>query len=636
MDMRRVRLSCARRSSPSRGCPRPDARPRRARGRPFALPSAFALLAGALCLFPAAPAAAQDTILVTNFGQPRHSSGYSTIGFAVGQGFTTGTAAFGYTLSSIEVVFGAAPRSATERETIRAVLWAAEPHATLGTVPGRKVADLPVPSRVSRGTVTFAVPAGTVLEAETTYFFGLFTTGNVQLSLARTRRNNTAEDAAGQPGWEIADRLRWQESNIPEPGEWRRSSWRLAMRVNGAVAPPNAPPGPPVGLGLTPGAAKLDLEWTAPAGAASYDVHYTSSTTVAAAAAVQMGGSPSSSAGWVDAGHTGTTASHSITGLTNDTAYRVRVRGVNSLGDGAWAWGTGTPKASTSGSTDATLSALSLSSGTLDPAFSSTTYAYAAEVAITVTGVTVTPAVNQSNATVKVNGTTVASGEASGSIDLAYGANPIMVEVTAQAGNSRHYLVTVTRAQPVVAWPNATETTTEGSALELRFTVTASNDMVGTVTYAAGTTRTASLADDLGSGRSTGFTMSLGDTSPSDIEVPIVDDALNEENETFEIRIEDGTGYMVGSPATVTVTITDDDPPAAPGGLAVAAAVLGHGRLTASWTKPDGPVTGYQARWKEPAAPDSTVTDGSGRTRRWAGWRAASCRPRRCRRRSRV
>ena len=44
----------------------------------------------------------------------------------------------------------------------------------------------------------------------------------------------------------------------------------------------------------------------------------------------------------------------------------------------------------------------------------------------------------------------------------------------------------------------------------------------------------------------------------------------------------------------------------------MAALVLGHGQLTASWTKPDGPVTGYQARWKETAAPDSTVTDGSG------------------------
>ena len=611
MDMRRVRLSWVRRSSPSRGCPRPDAGPGRAHGRPLAVPSAFALLAGALCLFPPAPAAAQDTILVSNIGQTRFTSPISTNGFVISQGFTTGDAASGYTLSSIEMVLGAAS-PADSISTIRAVLWAAKSDATQGTVPDTTiVANLTVPSSVPAGTVAFAAPAATTLSANTTYYASVYTTGTVNLQLGRTERED--EDSSSQPGWSIGDGLRFQRTNEPGP-TWSSHSHMLRIRVNGVV-PVTEPPGPPVGLGVTPGAAKLDLEWTAPAGAASYatsyDVHYTSSTTVAAGAAVQTGASPSPSAGWVDASHTGTTASHSITGLTNDTAYRVRVRGVNSLGDGAWAWGTGTPKASTSGSTDATLSALSLSSVTLDPAFSSTTYAYAAEVTATVTGVTVTPAVNQSNATVKVNGTTVASGVASGSIDLDYGSNTIMVEVTAQAGNSRHYAVTVTRALPVVAWPNATETRTEGSALELGFTVH-SNDMVGTVTYAEGIRRTASLADDLGSGRSTGFTMSLGDTSPSTIEVPIVDDALNEENETFTITIGEGTGYTVGSPATVTVTITDNDPPAAPGGLAVAAPALGHDQLTATWTKPDGPVTGYQARWKETAAPDSTVTDGSG------------------------
>ena len=129
---------------------------------------------------------------------------------------------------------------------------------------------------------------------------------------------------------------------------------------------------------------------------------------------------------------------------------------------------------------------------------------------------------------------------------LAYGANTIVVEVTAQAGNTRNYAVTVTRALPVVSMAERHETTcTEGSALELGFTVP-SNDMAGTVTYAAGATHPASLADDLGSGRSTGFTMSVGDTSPSNIEVPIVDDALNEENETFTNHDRGGDGLHGG------------------------------------------------------------------------------------------
>ncbi len=39
---------------------------------------------------------------------------------------------------------------------------------------------------------------------------------------------------------------------------------------------------------------------------------------------------------WTDAGHSGTGTTHTVTGLTNGTAYDVRVRAVNAEGDGAW------------------------------------------------------------------------------------------------------------------------------------------------------------------------------------------------------------------------------------------------------------------------------------------------------------
>ena len=152
MDMRRVRLSCARRSSPSRGCPRPDARPGRARGRPFALPSAFALLAGALCLFPAAPAAAQDTILVSNLGQPRHRRVFrlAPIGLRrhrprVHDGER------GRGLHPVEHRYpcsGQARAPPLRERQIRAVLWAAESGGGPDTTT---VANLTVPSSVSRG-----------------------------------------------------------------------------------------------------------------------------------------------------------------------------------------------------------------------------------------------------------------------------------------------------------------------------------------------------------------------------------------------------------------------------------------------------------------------------------------------------
>ena len=104
-------------------------------------------------------------------------------------------------------------------------------------------------------------------------------------------------------------------------------------------------PAAPTDLTFTPGAAKLGLAWTAPGGPLTgYDVHYTSATpgTVADGAAVQAGSDDT--AGWVDAGHTGTAAEHEITGLNDGTAYRVRVRANNGNGDGAWLIGTGRPQ----------------------------------------------------------------------------------------------------------------------------------------------------------------------------------------------------------------------------------------------------------------------------------------------------
>ena len=97
-------------------------------------------------------------------------------------------------------------------------------------------------------------------------------------------------------------------------------------------------------------------------------------------------------------------------------------------------------------SSNSTLSGLALSSGSISPTFVAGTTAYAASVSNATASVTVTPSVADANATVKVNGVTVASGTASASIPLVVGDNPISVVVTAQDGISlTTYTVTVTR-----------------------------------------------------------------------------------------------------------------------------------------------------------------------------------------------
>jgi hypothetical protein len=98
-------------------------------------------------------------------------------------------------------------------------------------------------------------------------------------------------------------------------------------------------------------------------------------------------------------------------------------------------------------STNADLSNLTLSAGTLSPVFSSATTSYTASVANSVSSITVTPTASDANATIKVNNITVVSGNASASIALNAGDNVINTVVTAQDGITvKTYSVTVNRA----------------------------------------------------------------------------------------------------------------------------------------------------------------------------------------------
>jgi gliding motility-associated-like protein len=103
-------------------------------------------------------------------------------------------------------------------------------------------------------------------------------------------------------------------------------------------------------------------------------------------------------------------------------------------------------------STNADLSALSSTAGAIAPAFAAATTAYTASVTNATTSVTVTPTIADATATieVRVNGgayAAVTSAAASSALNLAVGANPIDVKVTAQDGTTiKTYTITVTRA----------------------------------------------------------------------------------------------------------------------------------------------------------------------------------------------
>lgn len=138
-------------------------------------------------------------------------------------------------------------------------------------------------------------------------------------------------------------------------------------------------------------------------------------------------------------------------------ALAIAACGGGSSSDSSGSTSTGTT------STDATLSALALSSGTLSPTFASGTTSYTVSVANTVTSITITPTVNTSGASVKVAGTTVASGSASASQALSVGANTISLVVTAADGSTTEtYTVTATRAAAAAGTCTLTATETDG------------------------------------------------------------------------------------------------------------------------------------------------------------------------------
>jgi len=100
-------------------------------------------------------------------------------------------------------------------------------------------------------------------------------------------------------------------------------------------------------------------------------------------------------------------------------------------------------------STNALLYLLSTSPGTLDRTFDPGDLNYSSSVDNATTSITVTPTVNESHATVTVNGASVASGSSSDPLSLAVGSNLITIVVTAQDGITvKTYTLTVRRSAP--------------------------------------------------------------------------------------------------------------------------------------------------------------------------------------------
>jgi len=92
------------------------------------------------------------------------------------------------------------------------------------------------------------------------------------------------------------------------------------------------------------------------------------------------------------------------------------------------------------------LSALTISSGTLNPVFNTNTTDYAVSVAYATASVTVAPTTTGSGGNIKVDGSTVQSGNASNPINLSAGSDTPITVVVKKGNDTTTYTITVTRA----------------------------------------------------------------------------------------------------------------------------------------------------------------------------------------------
>ena len=161
---------------------------------------------------------------VTNKSDPlvsnTHLSPFFRTALTEAQSFETGANAGGYTVSEVDVWFGAvAGRTTTVK--IR--------KNNADGVPGVLVATLTNPGPLTAESLnTFTAPAGTTLDARTTYW--IMVNDGITSDRAEVRVN-TGNDETGQPGWSIGDtRLSGLFSNIFSP-----STSSLLMAIRGTA-----------------------------------------------------------------------------------------------------------------------------------------------------------------------------------------------------------------------------------------------------------------------------------------------------------------------------------------------------------------------------------------------------------------
>ena len=327
--------------------------------------------------------------------------------------------------------------------------------------------------------------------------------------------------------------------NVDEPPVRKLGEVQFFHGGEGAVAPTV-----PRDVDVTPSISQMTVRWDAPSNEykstlVEYQVQWKSGSQAYDAANRQaVTNLPPSTTVVID-------------GLTSNTAYTLRVRAVTSTHDGAWAAATG----ATLPSTDATLSALTLSDVTLSPVFDSDTTTYTASVANTVISTTVTATANHAGATVVIT-----PADADGDqVKLKPGETEITVVVTAEDGiTTETYTVTVERAKATVTITAAVAEAGEGH--NPVFTVTRDPVADEPLAVKVEISETGAFVIPTQEGIKT-VTIPAGQASASYTVGTPIGDAAWDAHSTVTAAVQASDTYDVGDPGSAQTRLLDDDLP---------------------------------------------------------------------------
>ena len=424
--------------------------------------AAFIVLA-ALTL--GAPVEAQVTTFVTNYGQVDLSdqAETSTTTTSRAQQFAAGSHAAGYLLDGIDMtVTTQSGGTATYSAYLCAVGTDGYPLVTQANLStATSCVSLTKPTSGNK----YTPPANTYLASGRTYSIIATKTGGVGRVIVNITWKD-AEDATPAAGWSIGNSYDWWSGT-----EWRTAfatqhqtlgaitrALRIAVKGTTRSASTDATLSA-LALSegtLSPGFSSAHTSYTASVGNAVSRITVTPTTNDARVTDFAGNSSAKPTVEYLDASDTAltdadtaSTDSFEVDLSSGSNVIKVKV----TAADGTTVKTYTVTVTRAAAPTDAILSALSLSSGTLSPTFASAHTSYTASVGNPVSRITVTPTTGHASATVTYfNASDTALTDAdtastdSFEVDLSEGANVIKVKVTAEDGaTTETYTVTVTR-----------------------------------------------------------------------------------------------------------------------------------------------------------------------------------------------